>query len=46
MTLQALTVRTDDPLRWQEIQNAAAAERFDWTSAAETTIATLYSAHA
>lgn len=46
MTLQALTVRTDDPLRWQEIQNAAAAERFDWASAAETTIATLYSAHA
>lgn len=41
-TLHALALRTDDPLRWQDIRKAAAAERFDWASAAQLTIDTLY----
>ena len=41
-TLRALALRADDPLRWQDIQKAAAAERFDWASAAQQTIDTLY----
>ena len=41
-TLRALALRTNDPLRWQELQQAAAAERFDWASAAQQTIDTLY----
>jgi starch synthase len=41
-TLQALELRVSDPLRWQEICRAAAAQRFDWASAAKQTIATLY----
>jgi len=41
-TLDALSLRTDDPLRWQDIQKAAAAKRFDWTSAAQQTIDSLY----
>ena len=45
-TLRALALRTNDPLRWQELQKAAAAERFDWASAAQQTIDTLYVSHA
>jgi starch synthase len=41
-TLGALTVRTDDPMRWQDIRKAAAAERFDWASSAKQTIECLY----
>jgi starch synthase len=41
-TLRALALRTDDPLRWQDIQKAATAKRFDWASAAQQTIDTLY----
>jgi starch synthase len=41
-SLRALSLRTGDPLRWQEIQEAAAAERFDWTASAQQTIKTLY----
>ena len=44
-TLRALALRTDDPLLWQGIQTAAAAERFDWASAAQQTIDTLYINH-
>ena len=45
-TLRALTLRADDPLRSQDIQKAAAAERFDWASSAQQTIETLYDNHA
>ena len=45
-TLRALDLRADDPLRWQEIQNAAAEKRFDWGSAAQATIKRLYTRHA
>jgi starch synthase len=41
-TLRALSVRADDPLRWQELQKAAAAERFDWAASARQTIKILY----
>lgn len=41
-TLDALAVRTEDPLRWQDIREAAAAQRFDWASAARQTIDALY----
>jgi starch synthase len=41
-TLDALTVRTDDPMRWQDIRKAAAAQRFDWASSAKRTIESLY----
>jgi len=41
-TLRALSVRTEDPLRWQELQKTAAAERFDWAASAQQTIRTLY----
>jgi len=42
VTLKALALRTEDPVRWQEIQKAAAAQRFDWASAAQQTIKGLY----
>ena len=41
-TLGALALRTDDPARWHEIRNAAAAKRFDWASSAQQTIKALY----
>ena len=41
-TLGALTVRTDDLIRWQDIRKAAAAQRFDWASSAKQTIESLY----
>jgi len=41
-TLRALSVRTEDPLRWQELQKAAAAERFDWAASAQQTTKILY----
>jgi len=44
-TLAALALRADDPVRWQEIHKAAAAQRFDWASSAQQTIETLYLAH-
>ena len=42
VTLSALALRADDPVRWQEIQNTAAAQRFDWASSAQHTIRALY----
>jgi len=41
-TLDALALRSDDPVRWQEICNAAAAQRFDWVRSARQTIKALY----
>jgi len=41
-TLAALTIRADDPIRWQDIRTAAAAQRFDWASSAKQTIEYLY----
>jgi starch synthase len=41
-SLRALSVRANDPLRWQELQKAAAAERFDWAASARQTIRILY----
>jgi starch synthase len=45
-TLRALGLRTNDPLRWQELQKATAAKRFDWAFAAQETIDNLYCRHA
>jgi len=42
VTLKALALRTEDRARWQDIQKAAAAQRFDWASAAQQTIKDLY----
>jgi len=42
VTLAALTLRTDDPLRWQDIRDAAAAQRFDWAQSAQQTASALY----
>ncbi len=44
-TLTALETRADDPVSWQDIRNAAAAQRFDWASAAQQTIEALYLDH-
>lgn len=41
-TLDALALRVDDPLRWQDIRNAAGAQRFDWALSARQTTAALY----
>ena len=41
-TLAAITIRADDPIRWQDIRTAAAAQRFDWASSAKQTIEYLY----
>ena len=41
-TLDALALRGSDPLRWQEIRDAAGAQRFDWASSARQTTAALY----
>jgi starch synthase len=41
-TLAALKIRTDDPIHWQDIRTAAAAQRFDWASSAKQTIEYLY----
>lgn len=41
-TLAALALRSDDPVRWQEICNTAAAQRFDWARSARQTIKALY----
>ncbi len=40
---RALSLRSFDPIRWEQICLAAAAKRFDWTASARTTIDTLYS---
>ena len=45
-TLRALDMRANDPLRWQELQKAAAEKRFDWASAARETINRLYTSYA
>ena len=45
-TLRALDMRANDPLRWQDIQKAAAEKRFDWASAARETINRLYTSYA
>ena len=41
-TVNAINLRSSDPIRWQEICREAAARRFDWHSSARRTIATLY----
>ena len=41
-TLNALALRAADPLRWQDICKAASAQRFDWASSAQQTVAALY----
>jgi len=41
-TLRALEMRTSDPIGWQTVCRAAAAQRFDWAASAKTTIQTLY----
>ncbi len=41
-TVRALDIRSNDPIAWQNVCQAAAARRFDWAAAAETTIETLY----
>lgn len=41
-TLAALRLRATDPVRWQEISRAAAAQRFDWARSAQQTIKALY----
>ncbi|MBT8089612.1 MAG: glycogen/starch synthase [Gammaproteobacteria bacterium] len=41
-TARALDIRSDDPIAWQNVCQAAAACRFDWAAAAEKTIDTLY----
>ena len=41
-TERALALRSFDPIRWQELRNAAAARRFDWETSAQRTIETLY----
>ena len=42
VTLGALALRADDPVRWQDIHQSAAAQRFDWASSAQQTIKALY----
>jgi len=44
-TLRAIKLRQSDPMRWHEIRDAAAAQRFDWTSSAQQTIERLYIDH-
>jgi len=44
-TLTALALRSEDPVRWQEICIAAAAQRFDWARSAQQTINALYLDH-
>ena len=41
-TLNALAIRANDPMRWQEIRTAATAQRFDWALSAQQTIESLY----
>ena len=41
-TARALNIRSNDPIAWQNVCQAAAACRFDWAAAAQTTIDTLY----
>jgi starch synthase len=41
-TARAITMRSSDPIRWQEICRAATACRFDWQASARQTIQTLY----
>jgi starch synthase len=41
---RALTIRGENPLRWQSIRDAAAATRFTWDSAVNSYIERLYSA--
>jgi len=41
-TTRALSIRSGDPIAWQNVCQAAAARRFDWATAAKTTIETLY----
>jgi starch synthase len=41
-TLDALALRVEDPLRWQDIRNAAGAQRFDWALSARQTTTALY----
>ncbi len=41
-TERALSLRAFDPLRWQELCETAAAERFDWARSARQTIEKLY----
>jgi len=41
-TARALNIRSTNPVGWQKMCRAAAACRFDWASAAESTIQTLY----
>ena len=41
-TLTALRLRAEDPVAWETLRKAAAAERFDWASSAQQTIRALY----
>ena len=42
VTLEALALRAEDPVAWQGIHKAAAAQRFDWGLSARQTIRALY----
>ena len=41
-THDALQMRAENPIRWQQICSAAMQQRFDWKSSARQTIQTLY----
>ena len=41
-TLAALKLRAEDPVAWDTIRKAAAAQRFDWALSAQQTIKALY----